>query len=135
MEGREPPRRFPRWEPPTFDDRGMTKWGWMCQHPERLKLGKYVDIGAFTYINALHGVEIEDLAQVGSHTSIYSVSTIDSKEGRVVIGKNARVGSHCVIMPGVTIGENAVVGAMSYVNRSIPAGATAYGVPARVVRK
>jgi acetyltransferase-like isoleucine patch superfamily enzyme len=38
-------------------------------------------------------------------------------------------------MPGVTIGENAVVGAMSYVNRSIPADATAYGVPARVIKK
>jgi acetyltransferase-like isoleucine patch superfamily enzyme len=38
-------------------------------------------------------------------------------------------------MPGVTIGENAVVGAFSFVNRDIPDDAVAYGVPAKVVRK
>ncbi len=128
-------KRFPRWKIPTFDKAGMTKWGWMCQHSKSLKLGKYVDIGAFTYINAKYGVEIEELAQVGSHTSIYSISTIDDKKGKVVIRRNARIGSHSVVMPGVTIGENAIVGAFSYVNRDVPANVVAYGIPARIARK
>jgi acetyltransferase-like isoleucine patch superfamily enzyme len=38
-------------------------------------------------------------------------------------------------MPGVTIGENSIVGAMSFVNRDIPPDSVAFGVPARVVRK
>ena len=129
-----PAERFPDWSPPAFDENGMTKWGWMCQHPDRLKLGRYVDIGAFTYINALHGVEIGERAQVGSHTSIYSVSTIDDKKGKVVIGRNARIGSHSLVMPGVTVGDGAVVGAFSFVNRDVPARAVAYGIPARVVK-
>jgi len=126
--------RFPHWKRPTFDENGMTKWGWMCQHPEKLKLGKYADIGAFTYINAKYGVDIGELAQVGSHSSVYSVSTIDNKKGKVVIGKNARIGSHSVVMPGVTVGENAVVGAFSFVKDDVPANVVAYGIPARVAK-
>lgn len=130
-----PEERFPNWKYPTFDKRGRTEWGWTCQHPDKLKLGKYVDIGAFTYINAKYGVVIRDLAQVGSHTSIYSISTIDNKKGKVIIEKNARIGSHSVVMPSVTIGENSVIGAFSYVNRDIPSDVIAYGIPARVARK
>ena len=131
----DPERRFPRWRKPTFDERGMTRWGWMCQHPEKLKVGRYADVGAFTYINARFGVVLGERAQLGSHCSVYSVSTIDNKKGKVVIGRNARIGSHCLVMPGVKIGDDAVVGAFSFVNGDIPAGAVAYGVPARVVKK
>jgi acetyltransferase-like isoleucine patch superfamily enzyme len=67
-------------------------------------------IGAFTYINAKHGVTIEDFVQIGLHCSIYFVSTIDGKAGPVTLKKGCRVGSHGVVMPGVTVGENAVVG-------------------------
>ena len=46
--------------------------------------------------------------------------------------RGAKVGSGSVILAGVVIGENALVGAGSVVTRDVPAGATAYGVPARV---
>ena len=45
----------------------------------------------------------------------------------------SRVGTGCSVLGGVTIGEGAYVGASSLVNRSIPPGALAYGVPARVI--
>ena len=99
-----------------------------------LTLGKRTDIGAFTYINAKHGVVIEDEVQIGSHCSIYSVSTIDNKQGTVTLKKNCKIGSHSVIMPGVTVGENSVIGACSFVNKDIPANSVAYGVPAKVIR-
>ena len=127
--------RFVDWQPPKFDAQGMTKWMWMCQHPQNLRLGRGCDIGAFTYINAKEGVEIGENAQLGSHCSVYSVSTIDNKHGKVVIGKNARIGAHSVVMPGVTIGENALVGALSFVNSDIPANCVAVGCPAKVIRK
>lgn len=38
-------------------------------------------------------------------------------------------------MPGVTVGENAVVGAMSFVNRDIPDNCVAVGVPVKVIKK
>ena len=52
MEWKMKQTRFKRWKHPTFDEKGMTKWNWMCQYGENLKLDKNTDIGAFTYINA-----------------------------------------------------------------------------------
>ena len=127
--------RFSNWQRPKIEDGKPTHWNWVVQHVEGFSLGERTDIGAFTYINARNGVAIGDDAQIGSHCSIYSVSTVDEKAGAVSVGRNARVGAHCVIMPGVTIGENAVVGAFSFVNANIPADVTAFGQPARVIRQ
>lgn len=51
-----------------------------------------------------------------------------------MLKKNCRIGLHSVVMPGVTIGINAVVGALSFVNRDIPDDAVAYGVPVKVIK-
>ncbi|MFW5993126.1 MAG: acyltransferase [Desulfohalobiaceae bacterium] len=123
--------RFEHWQPPEIPEGQVTKYHWLVQHVHNLQLGKETDIGAFTYINAKHGVIIEDFVQIGSHCSIYSVSSIDGKSGLVTLKQNAKLGSHCTVMPGVSIGENAVVGAHSFVNRDVPDGATVFGVPAR----
>lgn len=127
--------RHDGWLKPKIHHGKPTKYGWIVSFPEKLFLGDRTDIGAFTYIQAQEGVEIRECGKIGSHCSIYSVSTIDNKKGKVVIGRNARVGSHSVIMPGVTIGPNTVVGAMSFVNRDLPANVIAYGCPVRIVKK
>ena len=124
--------RFSEWKPPEIEDGKLTVYNWLVQNKDGLTLGYRTDIGAFTYINAKNGVTIEDEVQIGSHCSIYSVSTIDDKNAPVVLKRNARVGSHSTIMPGVTIGENAVVGAHSFVNCDVPDNAVAFGVPARI---
>jgi acetyltransferase-like isoleucine patch superfamily enzyme len=128
-------KRSFKWRKPAIRHGQPTKYGWIVSHPANFIMGKGTDIGAFTYIQAQKGVEIGDFAQLGSHCSVYSVSTIDNKKGKVVIGRNARIGSHSVIMPGVTIGPNTVVGAMSFVNRNLPANAIAYGCPVRIAKK
>ena len=127
--------RFDDWQYPEIEDGKLTKYNWVVQHAENLKLGHKTDIGAFTYINALAGVVIEDLVQVGSHCSIYSVSTIDNKRGQVILRRNCRIGSHSTVLPGVVVGENSIVGAHSLVTHDIPADVVAYGVPAQVIRK
>ena len=126
--------RFESWQNPEFNEKGMTKWNWMCQYHENLKLDNKTDIGAFTYINAKYGVEIQENVQIGSHCSIYSWSTIDDKKGKVTIKKNAKVGSHSVVMPGITIGENAIVGAITFVTEDVPDYAVVVGVPAKVIK-
>jgi acetyltransferase-like isoleucine patch superfamily enzyme len=127
--------RFEDWRYPEIREGKLTVYNWLVQHKEGLQLGFATDIGAFTYINAEKGVTIEDHVQIGSHCSLYSVSTIDGKEGRILLRKNCRIGTHSVVMPGVTIGENAVVGAFSFVNRDIPRNVVAFGSPARVQRE
>ena len=126
--------RFEKWEYPEIEEGKPTKYNWVVQHKDNLKLGFKTDIGAFTYINAKYGVIIEDLVQIGSHCSIYSVSTIDKKQGKVTLRKNCKIGSHSVVMPGVTVGENSIVGAFSFVNSDIPDNVVAVGVPARVIK-
>jgi len=127
--------RFKKWVKPVIKDGKLSKWNWMVQYPKGLKMGKFVDIGAFTYINAANGVEIQDNVEIGSHCSIYSKSTIDHKDGKIVLEKNCKIGTHSVIMPGVKIGENTVIGAFSFVNKDMPANVVAFGVPAKIVRK
>ncbi|MDP3900338.1 MAG: acyltransferase [bacterium] len=127
--------RFDNWQPPEIEEGKLTKWNWLVQHKDNLKLGKKIDIGAFTYINAQNGVDIEDEVQVGSHCSIYSVSTIDDKNGKVVLKKNCKIGSHSVVMAGVTVGENSVIGAFSFVNKDVPDNVVAFGVPVKVIKK
>lgn len=126
--------RFKNWQYPKFDKNGLTCWQWLCQHRQKLKLGKNSDIGAFTYINAKYGVIIEEEVQIGSHCSIYSENTIDKTKGKVIIKKGAKIGSHTIILPGVTIGRNALVGAHSLVKSDIPDKTLAYGVPAKAIR-
>ena len=127
--------RFDNWKAPEINECELTKYNWLVQNKDNLKLGYKSDIGAFTYINAKNNVIIEDYVQIGSHCSIYSVSTIDDKEGEVVLKKNCRIGTHSAVMPGVTIGENSVIGAFSFVTEDIPDNVMAFGVPAKVVKE
>jgi len=126
--------RFDSWKPPKIEDGRPTKYGWIVKCVPGLRLGYRTDIGAFTYINAKNGIIIEDYAQIGSHCSIYSVSTIDDKKGEVVLKRNSRIGSHSIIMPGVTVGENSIVGAFSFVNKDVPDNVLALGIPVKVIR-
>jgi acetyltransferase-like isoleucine patch superfamily enzyme len=127
--------RFYNWKYPDIKDGKLTKYNWVVQNLEGFFLGSDTDIGAFSYINALHGVVIKDKVQIGSHCSVYSASTIDDSYGKIILKYNCRIGSHSTILPGVSIGENSIIGAHSLVNKDIPDNVVALGVPAKVVRK
>jgi acetyltransferase-like isoleucine patch superfamily enzyme len=127
--------RFTNWKYPEIEDGKPTKYNWVVQNLDGLNLGINTDIGAFSYINAKYEVVIEDEVQIGSHCSIYSVSTIDNSSGKVVLKNNCRIGSHSTILPGVSIGKNSIIGAHSLVNKDIPDNVVAFGVPAKVMCK
>jgi len=54
--------------------------------------------------------------------------------GPIVVGNNVFIGIRVIIMPGVTIGDNCVIGAGSIVTRNVPAGHVYAGVPARNIK-
>src|SRR5574337_2160734 len=120
-----------KWKKPVIKHAKLTKYNYIVQYPENLKLGKNFDIGTFTYINSHYGVKIEDNVQIGSHCSIYSHSTIDKKTGPVILKNNCKIGTHSTIMPNVTIGKNSIIGAYSFVNKSIPRNEVWFGIPAK----
>ncbi|RKS71311.1 acetyltransferase-like isoleucine patch superfamily enzyme [Motilibacter peucedani] len=109
-----------------------------------LRIGSKVFANRGLYLSARHSVEIGDRVQIGEYVSIHDENhAFDNPDlpilhqgfvtEPVVIEEDAWVGSHSVVLPGVRIGEGAVVGAGAVVTRDIPRGAVAVGVPARVV--
>ncbi len=120
----------PEWKKPVIEHNKITKYHYLVQYPENLKLGHGFDIGSFTYINSQYGVEIQNEVQIGSHCSIYSNSTIDNKNGPVILKENCKVGTHSTIMPNVVIGENSIIAAYSFVNKNVPDNEVWAGIPA-----
>lgn len=124
-----------KWEKPVIEHGKMTKYNYIVQYPKNFTMGINFDIGEFTYINAEHGVSIHNDVQIGSHCAIYSNSTIDDKKGPVVLQKNCKIGTHSTIMPGVTIGENSIIAAYSFVTKNIPNDEIWEGIPAKFKKK
>lgn len=125
----------PNWVEPEFDEIGMTQWYWRVSHRENFKLGKNTEIGSFTMIDAREGVEIQDDVKVGFGCVILSYSSIDKKSGKVTLKRACKIGANSVILPGIEIGEGAVVGANSFVNCNIPANEVWIGSPAKFYKK
>ena len=85
-------------------------------------------------------ITIEDGVMLGPEVALLTVNhepenirVIKTKENR--IKKNAWIGARVCILPGVTIGENAIVGTGSVVTKDVPDNCVAVGNPARVVKK
>ena len=74
-------------------------------------------------------------ASVLAHDGSTQIVIGKSRVARVKIGSNVFVGYQSIIMPGVTIGDNSVIGAGSVVTRDIPANVVAVGNPCRVLRE
>lgn len=115
-------------------DRNASVWvsptGWKAIRPKHLILGQYTDIADSVTLLCQQGVEIQDYVQIGPGTRILSISTIGGTQGKVTIKRNARIGANCVVMPGVTVGENSVLGALSYLSTDIPDNEMWWGTPA-----
>ena len=107
------------WKKPTIKHQKMTKYGYFVEYPENLILRINIDIGVYTYINSHFGVEIQDDVEIGPHCSILSHSTIGNRKGKVTIKKGAKIGGYTLIMPGVTISENTLIRAYSYIDKDV----------------
>ena len=108
---------------------------------KNIKIGKNVFINACCRFQDQGGIEIGDGSLIGHNTTIATLNHDFNPLKRqnltpspVKIGKNVWIGSDCTILPGVTIGDGAIIGAGSVVTKSIPANTIAVGNPARVIR-
>lgn len=114
------------------------------------KVGKNVFIGDNVSIDARNPelIEIEDYAHITGHTILLchkrdlaqyhiddNYANLPYKVGKIRLCKGCSTGTGTLIMPGVTIGEGAIVGAGSLVTKDIPAWTVATGRPAKVVKE
>ena len=102
------------------------------------RIGKFVSFGFETTIDIIfpQDITVEDDVVIGYNSTILCHGYLrhEYQRGPVTIKKDASIGAGCTILPGVTIGEGAVIGAMSLVNKDVPAGEFWGGVPAKKIR-
>lgn len=97
-------------------------------------IGPYALIGGVVIRSANHHTEFANMQEWVQQRIIKGRSVLAMPEKPVVIGANTWIGDGATILPGVEIGDGAIVGAGSVVTKSIPAYAIAVGTPAKVVK-
>jgi acetyltransferase-like isoleucine patch superfamily enzyme len=115
--------------------------------PFYTNFGRFIKLGKNVFIN--HGcsfldlcnITIEDEVMIGPKVNLITENhPLDPNDRKtvllkpIVVKRNAWIGAAATILPGVTIGENAVVAAGAVVSRDVPANSIVAGVPAKVVK-
>ncbi len=121
------------------------------ENPEQITLGRYVFINSACFFHAGNETDtdgtimIGDFVKIGPGTHIYSIRHSPYEKDGLLCTANdhqpVRLEDHCkigggsIIMPGVVIGREAIIGSGSVVTKSIPARCMAVGNPCRVIRQ
>ena len=116
--------------PPIYTDFG-----------KNIKIGKNVFINSGCCFQDQGGIELGDGCLIG-HQAVIATLNHDldpNKRGsmipvKVTLGKNVWVGAHATILPGVKIGDNAVIAAGAVVTKDVPANTVVAGVPAKIIK-
>ena len=124
---------------------GTQGTGTFITPPMFIDCASQVHLGNNVYINhnltmmSLGSITIDDGVMIGPGTALLTVNH-EPKDIRVVmtkpihIKKNAWIGGFVRILPGVTIGENAIVGTGSIVTKDVPDNTVVVGVPAKIIK-
>lgn len=121
-----------------------------CILSGKIKLGSFIHVSAYSALYGRFGIVMEDYSGLSPRCTIFSASDdfngnhligpmVDTKlthviGGQVKIARYSQVGSGCIVLPGVSIGEGVAVGAMSLVNDDLNPWSIYYGIPARFIK-
>jgi maltose O-acetyltransferase len=115
-----------------------------CSYGQNIHIGDFVFLNVLCNILDCNEVHIGNHVMIGPGVQIYTAAHLLQAEGRIqgmeeakpiLIEDNVWIGGSAIILPGVKIGRNAVVGAGAVVSRDIAANMVAVGNPARVIRE
>ena len=110
--------------------------------------GRHISFGKDIFINRgvmftdLGGITVEDNVLIGPKANIISVNhptDPDLRRGLIlkpaILKRNCWIGANATILPGVTVGENAIVAAGAVVSKDVPANTIVGGIPAKVIKQ
>lgn len=116
-----------------------------CILSGEIKLGSHIHISAYSALYGANGIEMEDYTGISPRTTIFSamddfsgdylIGPIHPKEytnvtgGKVILRRFSQLGVGTIVFPNVEIGEGAVTGAMTLVNKSLSPWTTNVGIP------
>jgi serine O-acetyltransferase len=121
-----------RWKIPIlpFVIQQFLRFAFCCYVPYKAKLGHHVHFGHMGM-----GIVLHRNCVIGDHVRIDQHVTIGGRKGNVVpvIGNHVRIGAGAKVLGAIKIGNYASIGANAVVLENVPEGATAVGVPARII--
>lgn len=110
--------------------------------------GKNITVGKNVFINAgckfqdQGGIILKDGALIGHNVVLATLNHSFDPEDRattypspIIIGKNVWIGANATVLPGITIGDGAIVAAGAVVTKDVPSNTVVGGVPAKIIRK
>ena len=131
------------WDTVVFDVRfaNLYHYGF-----SRLKIGRRCFLGDEVMLDVRGGLTLEDDVTISNRASLVSHINVGypdhplqkiypTKESRVMIKRGAYIGTGAIILPGVTIGRESVVGAGAVVTKDVPPRTLVVGSPAKAVKK
>lgn len=129
----------------TFGDNSTVARGCRILAVDKLRVGTGVTVARDVTLDARGGLQIGDGALVGFESVLLTYTHRSDEIGRrvqeqgmyqdpVIVGERAWLGMRVLVMPGVTIGADSIVGAGSVVTKDVPARVVVAGAPARPLR-
>lgn len=117
--------------PPVYSDHGVN-----------IRIGRNVFVNQNCRFNDIGGIDIGDDVMLGPNVSLISsghpIDPVGRRDGitsaPIVIGRNVWIGTSALILQGVTVGADAIIGAGAVVTRDVPPRTLVAGVPATVVK-
>ena len=128
----------------------LTAWDSFAgeKHSPVLTIGESCNFGCFNHISCINEITIGDNCLTGKFVTISDNGHGDSStdqlltpplerklksKGRITIGKNVWIGDKATILPGLSIGDGAIVAANAVVTKDVPAFCTVAGIPAKII--
>ena len=106
-----------------------------------ITFGKNVFLNTGCTFQDLGGVTIGDASQIGQNVTLCTLNHGLAPEQRgtiypspIIIGRNVWIGANATVLPGVTVGDDAIIAAGAVVTRDVPEKAVVAGVPAKVIK-
>ncbi len=130
----------------SFGENSFIKENVRIKGYEKLKIGHNCSINEGCRFTARGGISIGNWVRISHHCSFHSsthnytdlsvpISLSGGTKAKITVGNDVWIGCYSIILQGVTIGDGAVIGANSLVNKDIPPYSIAVGSPAKVIGK